>query len=470
MSNAFQVDAFQNNAFQVYDSTVAELASVAVAANQPKASVTVHAGLATVVVGTLAAESPRAAYAELATVTATAYGANESARTVYAGLATVTVTAFGGSSEGSIATGHLVEYCIELFDGSGAGRGPGSKVAELWDARNLGWSRYDRLPGKAFATLYQTSALLSLLDPLVTHVRITRVGAANVEVYNGQFIDYASQGDDVVLTFYDYLALFGISRCGYRTMYPTKLLGSEIVAAEVGYVVGASGSPLGFVPIGTIQDPFGADGTTPIKTNEQFGTLDQTRLQLLYDLSEMGRANTDHWVTFSIGRTSPFTFSFLRDAGAQTGIGLVLNGTVSDYAYLPDWTHYRNDLASVGLNAAGGTAEIVKTDAGAITTKGLRQDVATIRTLLGVAGAATEADQQQAALARMLYQAVNQKPVLLLRIVPGSLEPFVGWDIADKATVEIINGADSITGPWRMVGIRALFNEYGEDLSLFVGK
>jgi hypothetical protein len=363
-----------------------------------------------------------------------------------------------------------VEYCVELFDGSGSGRGPGTKVAELWDARNLGWSRYDRLPGKAFATLYQTSPFLSLLEPLVSHVRITRVGASNVEVYNGQYIDLASQGDDVVLTFYDYLALFGISRTGYRTMYVTKLLGSEIVASEVGYALGATGSPLGFVTTGTIQDPLGTDDLTAIKSNDQFGTLDQTRLQLLYDLSEMGRANTDHWVTFSISRTSPFTFSFLKDAGTTTGIGLVLNGTVSNYAYLPNWLGYRNDLASVGLNSAGGTSEIVKTDATAITAKGLRQDVATIRTLLGIAGAATEADQQQAALARMLYDSVNQRVTLMVRLVPGSIEPFTGWDIADKATVEISNGTEALSGLWRIVGVRALFTEDGEDLSLFVGK
>jgi len=363
-----------------------------------------------------------------------------------------------------------IEYCLELFDGTGSGRGPGTKVAELWDVRNLGWSRYDRLPGKAFATLYQTSDLLSLLEPLVTHCRITRVGASNVEVYNGQFIEPESAGDDVVLTFYDYITLTSISRTGFRTMYATKLLGSEIVSPEMTAAIAATGSPLGFVVLGTIEDPLGADDVTPIKTNDQFGTLDQPRLQLLYDLSEIGRANTDHWVTYSISRTSPFTFTFTKNAGTTSGLGLVLNGTVDDYRYVPNWTYYRNDLASVGLNAAGGTSEITKTDPTAINAKGLRQDVATIQTLLGVAGAATEADQQQAALAQLLYKSVNRRVVLLLRLVPGAVEPFTGWDLADKATVEISNGIDSLTGLWRIAGVRAVFTEAGEELSLFVEK
>jgi hypothetical protein len=361
-----------------------------------------------------------------------------------------------------------VEYCIELYDGAGSGRGPGSKIAEVWDARNVGWGRYDRLPGKAFCTLYQDSPLLGLLDPLVSHVKITRVGSTNVEVYAGQFIDYNSTGDDVVCEFFDYVALLGISRSGFRTMYPSKLLGTEIVSPEITTAKNATGSPLGFITIGTIENPLGQDGVTAIKTNDQFGTLDQMRLQLFYDLAEMGRANTGNHVTFDITRTSPYTFRFLKNAGSTTGLGLVLNGNVSDYAYAPNWTSYRNDLATVGLNAAGGAGEITKTDASAITSKGLRQDVATLETLLGITGAATEADQQQAALARKLYTAVNRRAALWVRLVPGTLEPFVGWEVADRATVEIGNGRDTLTGLRRIVGVRALFTEAGEQLSILV--
>lgn len=361
-----------------------------------------------------------------------------------------------------------VEYCVELFDGSGTGRGPGTKIGEVWDARNVGWGRFDRLPGKGFFTLYQSSPILPLLNPLVSHARITRVGASNIEVYNGQYIDYSSTGDDVVVEFYDYLTLLGISRSGFRTMYPTKALGTEIVQPEVDLAIAATGSPVGFVTRGTIEDPLGQDGVTVIKTNDQFGTLDQMRLQLFYDLSEMGRANTGNHVTFDITRTSPFTFRFLKNAGSTVGLGLVLNGSVSDYAYAPNWLRYRNDLATVGMNAAGGAAEITKTDAAAITDKGLRQDVAVLETLLGITGLATEADQQQAALARKLYTAVNRRTALWLRLVPGVLEPFVGWDIADRATVEIGNGADSITGLRRIVGVRALLTEAGESLSILV--
>jgi hypothetical protein len=106
------------------------------------------------------------------------------------------------------------EYVVELFDSSGT-FGPNVKLAELWDIRNLGWSRYDRMPGRGFFTLYQSSPHLASIIPITTHARITRVApSGNVEVFNGIVSDYNSTGDDVVFDIYDYLSLLSLSRSG----------------------------------------------------------------------------------------------------------------------------------------------------------------------------------------------------------------------------------------------------------------
>mgnify|MGYP000167599248 CR=1 FL=1 len=47
-------------------------------------------------------------------------------------------------------------------------------------------------------------------------------------------------------------------------------------------------------------------------------------------------------------------------------------------------------------------------------------------------------------------------------------QPFSGWDICDTFPVEIVNGADSITGTWRVVGVRAIADEPGERLQVLV--
>jgi hypothetical protein len=359
-----------------------------------------------------------------------------------------------------------VEYCVEVM-ASDASFGPGTKIGELWGARNLGWSAYDRRPAKGFATLSQLDAMLPQMVPLTTHVKIWRIApSGNKNVFSGAFIDYRSAGDDVILEFFDYKALLSISRSGFRTMYLSKKIGTEVISPEWALAKGVTYSPLAFVATGTIEDPVGTDGLTAIKTSPQFGLMDQMRLQLFYDLTEMGRANTVNQVSFDISREAPHTFTFRKNAGSSIGLGLVLNGNVRDYDYLPNWKSYRQDLATVGLNAAGGPGEIVVTNEAEAAAKGRRQDVFTITTLLGIVGAATEADQQQAVAQRFLKEATHQQPTLALRLMPGALEPFVGWDINDKARVEISNGIESILGERRIVGATGFYTETGESLSI----
>jgi hypothetical protein len=361
------------------------------------------------------------------------------------------------------------EYAIELFDSSTT-FGPNAKFAEIWDVRNLGWSRYDRLPGRGFFTLYQTSPHLASIIPIITHVRVTRVSSAgDVQVFNGIVSDYNSTGDDVVFDIYDYGSLLSLSRSGYRTMYPTKLIGTEIVSPEWLLAKNATNSPLGFVATGTIEDPLGEDDLTAMKTNAEFGLMDQMRLALFYDLSEMGRANTIHHVTYEITRLPPFEFHFWKNKGSLVEVPLVLNWTVSEYQYAPNWAGLRNDLATLGTSVGGGAAEVVKTDPASSLVFGLRQDVFAIKTLSGAAGT-VETDQQQAVAARALKTATQGTPALWLTLVPGTIEPFAGWDICDRMPVEISNGTDLITGNWRVLGARAIIDEPGERLQLLVGK
>ncbi len=361
-----------------------------------------------------------------------------------------------------------VEYCVELFD-SGATWGPNTKLAEVWDARNLGWSRYDRLAGRAFFTVGQDSPYLALLDKLKTHARITRVATSgNTEVFNGLIVDPDSTGDDVVVSAIDYLGLLGVSRCGYKTMYPKALIGGGIVSPEWTLAKNATGSRVGFIATGTIEDPVGTDGTTKIRTNTTFGLMDQTRLRLFYDLSEMARANTVNHVTYEVTRSGTFTFNFWKNRGSASAIPLVLNGTVSDYQRLQGWGAYRNDLATLGTTTGGGSTEIISKDTAAIASRGLWQDAGSIPTIMGIVGKTTEADQQKAATDRMLQRAKQQNDALALVLVPGAIEPFAGWDICDTMWVEIVNGLDQISTTWRVLGVRTIYDERGETLNLIV--
>jgi hypothetical protein len=356
----------------------------------------------------------------------------------------------------------MIEYCVELV-ASDANFGPGgAKLAELWDARNLGWSRFDGMPGRGFLTLPQRSGHLSFIEELETHVKVWRItSTGETLVYTGVIVDRDASNDDIVFPIFDYIALLGISRSGFKTLYPTKKIGTEIISPEWTLAKNASSSPVGFVATGTIEDPLGVDGVTPIKTTAQFGTLDQMRLQLFHDLAMIGRANTTNHTTFEITREPPHTFNFWKNRGSNSDIGFVLNGNVRGYRYIPNWLSYRNDLASVSMDADGGPAEITASDATAITAKGRRQDVMQIETLLGLDTGTTEADQQKAALQAGLKRALQLQPALRLELMVGSHTP-LSVPLCDKPLVEISNGGDAITGRWRLIGELATYNEHGE--------
>jgi hypothetical protein len=360
----------------------------------------------------------------------------------------------------------MAELCVELFD-SGAKFGPGTRLCELWHSRNVGWSSYDRVAGKGFLTLAQNDSALAYCIPMTTHIRMTRVGTNNVTVYEGVLSEPASTEDDVVWSAEDYLSLLALSRSGYRTLYPEKLLGSEIIAAEWALAKNATSSPLGFVFTGTIEDPLGDDNATPIKTDTQFGTLDQNRLRLFYDLAEMGRANTDNHVSFGISRDT-HAFTFLGNQGTTRGFGLDLNGRVVSYTHVPNWAAYRNDLATIAQDPDGGAEEVIVKDDAAAAVKGRRQDLFAIQTLLGLADATTETGQQAAAAARQLHRGLNPIPALQLQLLEGSLDPLDGWDVGDKAPVSIVNGVDNIAANWRIVGIQGKKDAIGEHLTVFV--
>lgn len=359
-----------------------------------------------------------------------------------------------------------VTYAIEIFD-SGPTFGPNQRLADIADARYVGWAAYDRLASPAFFTLPARSPHLADLTPLLTHVAIWRIGTSETrQVWAGIVVDTDQMGDDVIVSCWDYLGLLGVSRSGFQTLYPNKKLGTEIVAPEWTAARTASYSPLGFVATGTIEDPVGSDGVTPIRTNAEFGTLDQMRLRLFWDLSEIGRANTDRQVTFEITRTPPYTFNFWANKGTTRAIELDLGSEIDDYRYLPGWRRYRNDLATLPLDPSGGVSEIVVTDSAGVAGYGRRQDVFVPPTLLGLGGA-TENDQLRAAAERELRRRGQAAPSLLLDLVAGAVEPFAGWDLSDIIRVAIANVTDDT---WRIVGWRTLYDGQREESAMFVSR
>lgn len=356
-------------------------------------------------------------------------------------------------------------FVIEYFDNDPATYGPRTLKGVIHDAVKVGWSWYSRFPANAFFTVRQGSVHNSRLSPLLTHIRITYINDATgytAVVFTGRLSDPDESSEDVVWTAWNYLAELSLSRTGYRTLYQVKNIGTEIAAIEWGLAKSAVYSLFGHVVTGTIEDPLGTDGVTVIQTDNRFGVIDVPRLLLLFDLTEIGRANTVNNVTFGISRTSPFTFTFLKNAGANKPTRrLTFPYVVRDFRHVPGFAALRNDLATIGTSAGGGAVEIIKTDEANALTYGRRQDVFAIKTLAGIVGAANEADAQQSVTARAVKEASQLSRNLSLDVRPDLWEPFDGHDLEDTVRVQLQRGRTVIDADYRIVGERGTLDEHG---------
>lgn len=360
---------------------------------------------------------------------------------------------------------------VEYWSNDGTTFGPLARKGIVHDAMNVGWSWYSRFPASAFFTVRQNSIHNSQLTPALDHIRIyyiNRQYGLSKLVFSGRLSDPDSSGEDVVWTAWNYLAELSLSRSGYRTMYPQKKL-DEIVTSEWTAAKTATYSLLNHVTTGTIQRPLANDGTTPITTDNRFGVIDVPRLLLMFDLSEIGRANTTNNVTYEITRDPPHTFNFWKDRGThQSERALTFPGTTSDYRFIPGYARLRNDLATIGTTVGGGATEIVKTNSTSMTTYGRRQDVFTIKTLSGQVGGTTELDAQNAITQRAVNEASQLERNISLDVRDAEWQPFNGWDLEDTVPVAIRRGKDNINANYRIIGARGVLDGQGYHPALIV--
>ncbi len=367
---------------------------------------------------------------------------------------------------------------IEYLDNETTDFGPSTKRGIIHEAANVGWSWYSRFPGAAFFTLKRLSGHNALLVPGLSHIRIWYVNEATGYgpklVFTGRLGDANESGDDVVWTAYDYLAELALSMTGYRVMYEGKRL-IEIVDDEwrrddasgkfANY--GATKRTKGLlrhVATGTLQNPQNNTGKG-MRTEPQFGVISVPRLLLFYDLSEIGRANTDNNVTYRISRTLSPTFHFLRDDGTQVvGPRLIFPGNTNSYRFSRNIMNIRNVLATIGTK--DGKAKFIKATRQAgyfgFDNFGRREDTFTIRTLSGYPNLDSDTGQfaaQKRVTERAVAEAVRSIRTIEFDIAnfrqPMGWDPFDGWDIEDQVYCEFEDRAGTPTERWmRIVGVR----------------
>jgi len=338
-----------------------------------------------------------------------------------------------------------VQYHAIVF-GQDANGGPGAALCEITpELLNLRWQCAQNLPGMAVFTLIRPNKKLALIEGMKTHVKIWREDAAGlVPIFAGKIAKVMPKASDVIVSAWDYKALLQLSRTGYMTLYPLKKIGTEIVSPEWTMAKNAGTSPLAFVATGTIEDPLGSNGTTPITVTADFGVVLFNRLFTFYQLAEMAMANTDNNVVFDISRTEPHTFSFLKNKGSMvSGLDFTFPGNLIDFDFDKGSDGIRNDRATVISGTAGDEAFVVEDPTNIAEFRRL-QDALSPSTLVGETTGTTETDQTKAIMARLLRVGIRTPRTFVLTPRQGEFRPFADIDLGDRIRSTLIN--DDETG------------------------
>lgn len=367
-----------------------------------------------------------------------------------------------------------IAYHAILYSPAADG-GPGAAKHELdADMLNLVWQQGLNFPGQAAFSLSRFNRKLADFDYMRDHIKIVREDdRATKTVFAGKIVRPSISGQDSIIYCWDYMAFLQRSRTGFRTLYPEKTI-DFIVNAEWVLAKAADKSVVEFVTTGTIQQPLGLDGVTPIKTNNQFGVIDFDRLYLFYSMAEISMANTSNTVVFEITRDTPHTFNFWKNRSAQkANYSLVYPGNLIDYDYDTGHDQIVNDLATVILDpTTGAQVEYALTDTASKDTYRRLQSATTIKTLFGLNSGTTETDQQKAALARLLTISAGVPKLLTAFPRQGEITPFDNWELGDSFRVTLQKPdrtGDLLDSYLKVTGIAAAWSpEAGELQQVFM--
>ena len=382
----------------------------------------------------------------------------------------------------------LQRLVTEVWSDDATTHGPSQLKAVIHDAARIGWSWYSRFPANCFFTLRQSSTHNADIVAGLDHVRMyyvnDAVGYGPVLVFNGRIGDPNESGDDVVWTAWSYQAELALSRTGYEVYYKSKQI-ADVVTDEWSKDVGTGKfqkygakvrdhSLLKHITTGAIQNPKAENGTSEMLTDPAFGVIDTPRLQLFFDLTEIGRANTTQNVTFRITRSTTPTFQFLRNAGsALTGQALIYPGVIKDFRYVPGVLDIRNDLATIGTKKGKNvemTAEQLTGTYG-VNSFGRRQDTFSIKTLSGypkLASDSSKSTAQSSITKRAVKEATQPTRALQVDVRPDLFLPFDGWEIEDTIPVAIKTGRTNLATTYRIVGVRGVMDGTGYHQTLFL--
>jgi hypothetical protein len=352
-------------------------------------------------------------------------------------------------------------------------RGPGSIVAVINDAANIGASTYYNSPGEMYFTLPIDHPQAGEVEPWRRHYAVQEnVRGVWKQRYEGLIVDFDANDTDVVFYGMDYLGLLdkvidGRFVVGEPDAPPPegskhvdKAI-SSIIKDLIDYARNKTNSPVGFIPRGSF-DTF-SEKITIHSTLAAVGAFVQ-------GLIESHRQGTGKRSRLYVRRDSATAFKFVLSNNPGTnrkGIRLTYGGMVQGFNII-GFGDFASRAYGIGRTLKGselfykvaGAPGTSPSHYGSIETVDFYDNVHDKNDLL------RRVKQRAASMGR-----VGKRVAIGLKV--DGLHPFDGFDIADSVIVDIKRGViDTMrygSGYWMIHGVEwRVFPDGHDELTLVV--
>ena len=348
----------------------------------------------------------------------------------------------------------------------GAGRGPQSGqtgiLAIIYDAANIGASKYMNAGGEFHMTLRADHPQIGVIEPwqvhyAVEHWNATEYGAEYVEVFAGLITDFEADQDSVVFYGRDYLALLDLvvdtrfvagspdlPHTSGGSKYVDQTI-TDIITDQLSMARGKTDSLVNFISVGVL-DAFSERATV-------YSTFSPV-LPFVMGLVESHRQGTGKRSRFHVRRIAAQTYEFrLEDAPGvdRPALRMEYGGLVQGFSVL-GFGDFAVSAHGIGRTQAG--AELFYKSATApgmpTATWGAVEKVNAWESVTDANDLTRRVQQFAAAAGR-----VGKRIGLALRV--DALQPFVGYDITDNIPLNIVRGAVDTnaygSGWWSIHGV-----------------
>lgn len=349
-----------------------------------------------------------------------------------------------------------------VIKGMGALRGPGTTVAVIEDAKNVGASILYNSPGELHFTLPKGHPQISVIEPKQTHYSVQfRQGDGWREIYAGLMWDFDASDTDVVFYGIDYLALLDYTLDErYDQSNPDKPSekgGSKYVTAgknTIAYIVtdqltrakNLANSPVGFITLGSIA--------TMTETLTVFSTYAPT-LSFVTGLLDSHRAGQGKKTRLQVRQKTGGGYEFVvqDDPGnTRDNLRMRYGELVQGYRVIPFGTDWASRVSAIG-RAKDGIQVLYKTATAPGIDEATWGHFAQVRLIDGV----SDANDLQRRTNQAALHAGKLGKSIALGLRSGILQPRDGYDICDAFPVSIEDGSVSTaafgSGYWIAMGI-----------------